>query len=34
MKYLLREWSREEKREVLSYIKSGIYIKNKKVVFK
>lgn len=32
MKYLLREWSRDEKREVLSYIKSQIYLKDKKVI--
>lgn len=31
MKYLLREWQREEKREVLSYIKSDIFIQDRKV---
>lgn len=32
MKYLLREWERDEKREVLSYIKSDLFIRDKKVV--
>lgn len=31
MKYLLREWERDEKREVLSYIKNDLCIKDKKV---
>ena len=34
MRYLLSEWTRDEKREVLSYIKSGIFIKNKLVILK
>lgn len=34
MKYLLREWTRDEKREVLSYIKNQICIQNKKIVLK
>lgn len=34
MKYLLREWTRDEKREVLSYIKSNIYVKNKLVILR
>lgn len=31
MKYLIREWERDEKREVLSYIKSDLFIRDKKV---
>jgi len=34
MKYLLREWNRDEKREVLSYIKNKLVIKDKKVLLK
>lgn len=32
MKYLLREWERGEKREILSYIKSNIFIRDKKIL--